>query len=36
MDLLTVEDTVDTEQVPKKAKSSMFDKIKKAKEVEQQ
>tara|TARA_R110002074_G_scaffold7642_6_gene32388 strand:- start:4642 stop:5445 length:804 start_codon:yes stop_codon:yes gene_type:complete len=34
MDLLTADETVDTEQVPKKAKSSMFDKIKKAKGVE--
>ena len=35
MDLLTAGETVDTEQIPKKAKSSMFDKIKKAKEVKQ-
>ena len=34
--LKRVGETVDTEQVPKKAKSSMFDKIKKAKEVKQQ
>ena len=36
LDLIAVGETVDTEQVPKKAKSSMFDKIKKAKEAEQQ